>query len=99
MSVEALDDLCVAPFATSASRPRLMAALVRLVTALAASVPTCDVWVDGSFVTALDKTFQTHRDWTVNRTYEAVIHSDVTTRYSTGEETTKYRLESLKSVD
>ncbi len=55
MSVQALGDLCVTPFATSASRPRLMAALARFVTALAGSVPACDIWVDGSFVTAKEE--------------------------------------------
>jgi hypothetical protein len=52
-----------------------------------------------SYKGQLDNTFQTHQGWTVNRTYEAIIHSDITTRYSTGEETIKYRLGSLKSVD
>jgi hypothetical protein len=32
-----------------------MAALERFVTLLAALVPACDVWVDGSFVTAKDE--------------------------------------------
>jgi hypothetical protein len=42
--------------------------------------------------------FPNQHDWTVNRRYTAVLTSEVTTRFSTGEETTKYRLASLKPV-
>jgi hypothetical protein len=52
-----------------------------------------------SFKGQIDKDFPTYQDWTVNRRYEAVIHSEVTTRFSTGEETTKHRLAFLKPVE
>ena len=43
--------------------------------------------------------FPMHRDWTVNRMYDAKILSEVTTKFSTGGETTKHRLAALKQVD
>ena len=52
-----------------------------------------------SYKGQIAKDFPTYQDWTVNRRYEAVIQSEVTTRFSTGEETTKYRLASLKPVE
>lgn len=52
-----------------------------------------------SYKGQIAKDFPTHQDWTVNRRYEAVIQSEVTTRFATGEETTKHLLASLKPVE
>ena len=52
MSLESLADLCVAPFETSPTRAKLMASLSAFVAALRTHVVTCDLWVDGSFISA-----------------------------------------------
>ncbi len=48
-----------------------------------------------SYKGQLGKDFPMHQDWTVNRRYEALILSEVMTKFSTGEETTKFQLSSL----
>lgn len=52
MTANALAGLCVGGFETSASRPRLMSALTGLLAHLGILAGVCDLWVDGSFVTA-----------------------------------------------
>ena len=52
-----------------------------------------------SFKGQLAKDFPMHRDWTINRRYEALIQSDVATKFSTGEETARYSLSSLRPLD
>lgn len=50
MTLEAIAELCVTPFETSPTRPRLMASLSGFVAVLREHLPICDLWVDGSFV-------------------------------------------------
>ena len=52
-----------------------------------------------SFKGRLEDGFPTHQDWTVNKRYDAVIRSEVTTRFSTDERTTKFVLASLVPED
>lgn len=52
MTVEDLRRLCVDPFETSAERPGLYDAVRGLLAHLGNLVGVCEVWVDGSFVTA-----------------------------------------------
>ena len=52
-----------------------------------------------SYKGQLAQGFPMHRDWTVNRRYGATIQSEVTTKFSTGEETSRFRLASLEQVD
>ena len=42
--------------------------------------------------------FPTHQDWTVNKRYAAVIQSDVMTRFSTDEQTSRFTLVSLQPL-
>ena len=51
VTMDRLTRQCVGRFGTSASRPRLMTALSVFVVGLEELVGTCDVWVDGSFMT------------------------------------------------
>lgn len=43
----------------------------------------------------LEDGFPVHKDWTVNRSYKAVVRSDVSTKYVTGEQTSVHHLVSL----
>lgn len=52
MTVEDLGRLCVEPFETSAARPGLLDAVRGLLAHLGALLDICEVWIDGSFVTA-----------------------------------------------
>ena len=51
-----------------------------------------------SFKGALADGFPTHRDWTINHRYDAVMVSETTTKFATGEESTQLRLSSLESA-
>lgn len=58
------------------------------------------VETDGeSYKGQLQDGFPENRDWTVNQRYEATISSEVATRFSTGEETRKFRLVGLVPLD
>lgn len=58
------------------------------------------VETDGdSYKGNLENGFPENRDWTVNRRYEATISAEVTTRFSTGEETRRFRLVGLVQAD
>lgn len=50
--MDELEHMCVAPFETSSTRPRLMRQLRQLASHLASCVSIFDLWVDGSFITA-----------------------------------------------
>jgi hypothetical protein len=54
MSLAALEALCVTPYATSSTRPGLLAEFAALIRHLEAGIGVCDVWVDGSFITEKD---------------------------------------------
>lgn len=50
-SLESIGDICVARFPTSDTRAKLFEGLQQFAGLLAASNLTCELWVDGSFVT------------------------------------------------
>ncbi len=54
---------------------------------------------DAAFRGKLDESFSATEEWTVNRSYVATVIAETVTRFSTGEETTRYRLQSLKETD
>lgn len=68
MPLDALSQLCVAPFTTSATRAPLMAKLEAFVVKLRQHVVVCDLWIDGSFISEkidpedIDLTFVVHGD-------------------------------------
>ena len=51
-----------------------------------------------SYRGSLADDFPMHQDWVVNRTYGASIVEENTTKFSTGEESKKYRLSSLREA-
>jgi hypothetical protein len=51
-----------------------------------------------SFKGSLADDFPLHRDWTVNKNYEAKLIEENTVRFSTGEQTKRYRLAELRPV-
>jgi hypothetical protein len=53
----------------------------------------------GSYKGPLADDFPLRQEWTVNKPYEAAIWEEITTRFSTGEQTRKYRLSELKPLD
>ena len=52
-----------------------------------------------SYKGGLADEFPLRKDWTINRTYGAAIVKDDTTKFSTGETATKYRLVELRPVE
>jgi hypothetical protein len=52
-----------------------------------------------SYKGGLADEFPLRKDWTINRTYGAAIVKDDTTKFSTGETATKYRLVELRPME